>query len=105
MKWILITALAVLLVLEAVTENLPILKSLRPIRLTVGLLLALAGIGYALWVRADVFAWDFPTRLALSGCLFPALTLLEDKLPRYKAGLTWAAAVLYVILLLLTAFK
>ncbi len=101
----LITALAVLLVLEVLAENLPILKEMRLLRLIMGALLATASVGYALWAGAKVLEWDFPTRLAISGCLFPILTALEHKIPRYKRGLRWTAVALYVILLVLTAIK
>ena len=98
-------ALGILLVLEIITESLTILEERRGLRIAIGILPALAGVCYALWVRADVFAWDFPTRLALAGCLFPVLTALEKKLPRYKKYFTWGLGVICLILLLLTAFK
>lgn len=105
MKTLLLIALSILLILELLAENLPILKSVHPVRMSCGILLAVAGVCYALWVRADVLGWDFPTRLALAGCLFPVLTALEQTLPRYKKILTWILGGVYLILLLLTAFK
>ncbi len=105
MKTVCLIALGFLLALELVTENLSILAERRGLRIAIGLLPAAASVCYALWVRAEVFAWDFPTRLAIAGCLFPLLTALENKLPRYKKILCWVLGALYLILLLLTAFK
>ncbi len=105
MNTILICALGVLLVLVLVGESLPMLSGFRGLRIAMGIIFAAANLCYALWAGADVFAWDFPTRLALSGCLFPVLTLLENKLPHYKKMLVWALTAVYAILLILTAYK
>ncbi len=105
MKTLLICAMGVLLALELCAENIRLLQGYRGLRIGIGLLPALAGICYAVWVKAAPLTWDLPTRLALAGCLFPLLTAVEKHVPTYKKLLTWGLAVIYVILLLLNLFK
>lgn len=101
----LLISLGILLSIVFAAENISILRERKGLRIIIGCLHAGAGICYALWARADVFAWDVPTRLALAGCLFPVLTALENYLPRYKKMLVWGLGAIYLILLLLTALK